>query len=57
MTAPRGLIKIDITITFIIIIIIIIIILFTNPTAWVGYDTGSIFKRSLIGLNSDFSFS
>ena len=32
-------------------------ILFTNPSARAGYDTRSIFKRSLTGLNSDFSFS
>ena len=35
----------------------IIIILFTNPSARAGYDTRSIFKRSLTGLNSEFSFS
>ena len=23
-----------------------------NPSAWAGYDTKSIFKRSLTGLNS-----
>ena len=40
-----------------IIIIIIIIIIFTNPSARAGYDTRSIFKRSLTGLNSEFSFS
>ena len=34
-----------------------VIILFTNPSAWAGYDTRSIFKRSLTGLNSEFSFS
>ena len=34
-----------------------IIIIFTNPFARAGYDTRSIFKRSLIGLNSEFSFS
>ena len=33
------------------------IIIFTNPTARVGYDTRSIFKWSLMGLNSEFSFS
>ena len=33
------------------------IILFTNPLAQAGYDTRSIFKRSLTGLNSEFSFS
>ena len=33
------------------------IILFTNPSAQAGYDTRSIFKRSLTGLNSEFSFS
>ena len=32
-------------------------ILFTNPSARAGYDTRSIFKRSLTGLNSKFSFS
>ena len=33
------------------------IIIFTNPSTWSGYDTRSIFKRSLKGLNSEFSFS
>ena len=33
------------------------VILFTNPSAPAGYDTRSIFKRSLTGLNSEFSFS
>ena len=28
-----------------------------NPSARAGYDTRSIFKRSLTGLNSKFSFS
>ena len=28
-----------------------------KPSARAGYDTGSIFKRSLTGLNSEFSFS
>ena len=32
-------------------------IIFTNPSARAGYDTRSIFKRSLTGLNSEFSFS
>ena len=32
------------------------ITLFTNPSAQAGYDTRSIFKRSLTGLNSEFSF-
>ena len=32
------------------------LILFTNTSAWAGYDTRSIFKRSLTGLNSEFSF-
>ena len=30
---------------------------FTNPSARTGSDTRSIFKRSLTGLNSEFSFS
>ena len=34
-----------------------LLILFTNPSARTGYDTRSIFKRSLTGLNSEFSFS
>ena len=34
-----------------------IITQFTNPSARAGYDTRSIFKRSLAGLNSEFSFS
>ena len=33
------------------------IIIFTNPSAWAGCDTRSIFKRSLKALNSEFSFS
>ena len=33
------------------------VVLFTNPSARAGYDTRSIFKRSLTGLNSEFSFS
>ena len=28
-----------------------------NPSARTGYDTRSIFKRSLTGLNSEYSFS
>ena len=32
-------------------------VLFTNPSTRAGYDTRSIFKRSLTGLNSEFSFS
>ena len=31
--------------------------IFTNPSAWAGYDTRSIFKRGLTGLNLEFSFS
>ena len=31
--------------------------IFTNPSVRAGYDTKSIFKRSLTGLNSEFSFS
>ena len=34
-----------------------IYIIFTNPSARAGYDTRSIFKRSLTGLNLEFSFS
>ena len=34
-----------------------LLVLFTNPSARAGYDTRSIFKRSLTGLNSEFSFS
>ena len=34
-----------------------IFIIFTNPSAQEEYDTRSIFKRSLTGLNSEFSFS
>ena len=32
------------------------LIIFTNPSAQAGYDTRSIFKQSLTGLNSEFSF-
>ena len=31
--------------------------IFTNPSARAGYDTRLILKRSLTGLNSEFSFS
>ena len=33
------------------------VIIFTNPSARAGYDTRSVFKRSLTGLNSECSFS
>ena len=33
------------------------IIKFVNPSARAEYDTRSIFKRSLTGFNSEFSFS
>ena len=33
------------------------VIIFTNPSARAGCDTRSIFKQSLTGLNSEFSFS
>ena len=36
---------------------LLFVFLFTNPSARAGYDTRSIFKRSLTGLNSEFSFS
>ena len=32
-------------------------IIFTNASAQVEYDTKSVFKQSLTGLNSEFSFS
>ena len=31
--------------------------IFINPSACTGYDTRSIFNRSLTGLNSEFSYS
>ena len=37
--------------------IYIYIYIFTYPFARVGYDTWSVFKRSLTSLNSEFSFS
>ena len=30
--------------------------IFTNPSTQAGYDTRSILKQSLTGLNSEFSF-
>ena len=33
------------------------LIIFINPSARAGYDTRPIFKWSLTGLNSEFSFS
>ena len=32
-------------------------IIFTNPSTRAGFDTRSIFQRSLTGLKSEFSFS
>ena len=32
-------------------------ILLTNPSTRAGHDTRSIFKQSLTGINSEFSFS
>ena len=32
-------------------------ITFTDPSARAGYDTWSIFKQNLTGLNSEYSFS
>ena len=32
-------------------------IIFTNPSGRTGYDTRSIFKRSLTGFNLEFFFS
>ena len=43
--------------TNIYIYIYIYIYIFTNPSARAGYDTRSIFKQGLTGLNSEFSFS
>ena len=37
--------------------IYIYIYIYTNPSSRAGYDTRSIFKQSLTGLNSEFSFS
>ena len=34
-----------------------LLILSTNPSARAAYDTRSIFKQSLTGLNSEFPFS
>ena len=31
--------------------------IYPTPSPWAGCDTGSIFKQSTTGLNSDFSFS
>ena len=38
-------------------ILLVILSYLPKPSARAGYDTGSIFKRSLTGLNSEFSFS
>ena len=34
-----------------------LVFIFTSPSARAGYDTRSVIKRSLTGLNSEFSFS
>ena len=36
---------------------LLFLIIFTNPSTRAGYDIRSIFKRSLTGFNSEFSFS
>ena len=36
---------------------VLMLIIFTNPSARAGYDTRSIFKQSLTGLNSEFFFA
>ena len=38
-------------------VLFFVLTIFTNPSVRAGYDTSSIFKRSLTGLNSEFSFS
>ena len=35
----------------------LVLFIFTNPSARAGYDTRSIFKRSLTGFISEYSFS
>ena len=35
----------------------IMMMIYTNPSPWAECDTKSIFKQSLTGLNSEFSFS
>ena len=48
----------DYTYSYLIVIDLYIkVYIFTQPSARVGYDTRSIFKRSLTGLNLEFSFS
>ena len=42
---------------YIYIYIYIYICIYTNPSAQAGYDTRSILKRILTGLNSEFSLS
>ena len=37
--------------------IVLWVYIFANPCTQAGYDTRSIFKRSLTGLNSEISFS
>ena len=43
--------------TFLLAFLCSYMVLFTNPSVRAGYDTRSIFKRSLTGLNSEFPFS
>ena len=49
--------RLNMKITVIPIAIGMLCIIFTNPSARARYNTRSIFKRSLTGLNSEFSFS
>ena len=46
-----------IIIIIVVVVVVVLIIIFTNPSARAGYDTRSIFKQSLTGLNSEYSFS
>ena len=49
--------KLSLSLSLSIYIYIYIYIIFTNPSVRAGYDTRSIFKRSLKVLNSEFFFS
>ena len=53
----NGDLTLNIYLSIYLILYIIHLSIFTNPSAQAGYDTRSIFKQSLTGLNSEFSFS
>ena len=55
--SPHNLYLLFCNILSILALIWLVLIIFSNPSTRAGYDTRSFSKRSLTGLNSEFSFS